>query len=71
MEQELANRTRWSHTPVCSCTGGGKPVLLEGVMVICRNPSCRVHVTTLSFTHTPLNAEALMGDWGKRERIAS
>jgi hypothetical protein len=69
MNDEERNGTHWSRTPVCSCTGGGNPTLLDGQMVIFRNPSCRVHVMTLSFANIPLSAETLVGNWEQRERI--
>jgi hypothetical protein len=69
MEDEEIRNTRWSKTPVCSCTGGGKEVMLDGQLVIFRNPSCRVHVMTLSFANIPLSAETVIGNWAQREKI--
>jgi hypothetical protein len=57
----------WTREPVCSCTGNGKPVLLEGQMVIFRSPSCRVHVITISYTRKPMSAETIVGNWKERE----
>ena len=68
MEYEEIRGTRWSQTPVCSCFGGGKPILLQGEIVICRDPSCRVHTTTLSFTNTPRSVETMVENWREREK---
>jgi len=69
MNDEERNGTHWSRTPVCSCTGGGNPTLLDGRMVIFRNPSCRVHVMTLSVTNTPRSVEMLVDNWREREKL--
>ncbi len=58
----------WTREPVCSCTGLGKPVLLEGQMVIFRSLGCRKHPTILSVATKPLSAETLVGNWSERER---
>jgi len=68
-EEIPVTQTRWSRDAVCSCTGSGKPVLLEGEMVVFRSPSCRVHSMTLSPTQAPRSVERLIGNWMDRERI--
>lgn len=69
MDEEIVNGTRWSKAPVCSCTGGGKEVMLDGQLVIFRNPACRVHVITLTYASVPLSAETLVGNWSEREKV--
>lgn len=54
--------------PVCICRNQGELYDLNGVMVISRDPACRVHVTTLSFTHTQISAETIMGNWKGKEQ---
>ena len=58
----------WTRDPVCSCTGDGNPVMLEGEMVIFRSLGCRKHTAPLSVTTKPLSAETIVGNWNGRER---
>lgn len=70
MEQEFqSNNPLWSPKPICACSGGGKPYDLNGVMVISRDPACRVHITTLSFSSEAVSAERLVSNWNGRERV--
>jgi hypothetical protein len=57
----------WTREPICCCTGNGKPVLLEGQMVIFRSLGCRVHKSSISVTSKPLSAETIVGNWKERE----
>jgi hypothetical protein len=58
-----------SNPPVCSCRNEGKPWTKDGETYISRDPSCRVHNTTLSFTNTPVSAETILGNWERKEKI--
>lgn len=40
MREQAAERNK---PPVCSCTNQGEPYDLHGVMVVSRDPACRVH----------------------------
>ena len=68
MEQEVGNGNRWSQTPVCSCANGGKPILFNGEMVTFLSPSCRVHITTFTYTNKPQSVERIIGNWDGRDR---
>jgi hypothetical protein len=68
-EQEETVNPLWSRTAVCSCTGGGKPTMLQGEMVIFRNPACRVHqVVAVANPYAAVSAEAVVGSFKGRER---
>jgi len=56
-EQRILNDTEWNEEcremeaerrrpPVCCCENGGKPWLLDGVLVTSHNCGCRLHATT-------------------------
>jgi hypothetical protein len=66
--EEVEPKPKWSPEPKCSCSHEGKPYLLDGVMVTSRDPSCRVHLTTLSTATIPLSAERIIGSWQGREK---
>ena len=54
--------------PVCACSNGGKPYLLNGVMVIARDPSCRIHRIESKAAIIPVSAESIAGNWNGREK---
>jgi hypothetical protein len=54
--------------PVCTCTGQGKPIMLDGQMVIFRDPACRVHNRLPGAAPVPVSKERGVGDWNRRER---
>jgi hypothetical protein len=66
--QEVTEKPKWSPEPTCSCRNNGDPYLLDGVMVISRNPACRVHPTTLSPSTCSVSVERLVGNWNGREK---
>lgn len=68
-DEEYIPVVRWSRDPVCSCSGQGKPILLQGDMVICRSPGCRIHSMTLSSTQTPQSVETVVGNFNGREKV--
>jgi hypothetical protein len=55
--------------PVCTCRNEGKPWTKDGETYISRDPSCRVHTVSLSFTSTPVSAEAIIGNWKRIRKI--
>ena len=57
-----------NNPPVCSCSHDGQPFLLNGVMVVSRDPSCRVHSTTLSKQTQPASVERVVANWNGREK---
>ena len=47
---------------VCTCTGSGKPVEIDGVSYIFRDPACRVHQRVIDTGYQPVSAESIMGN---------
>jgi hypothetical protein len=68
MNDEEGNGTRWSKEPVCSCSGGGNPTMVDGIEYVFRNPSCRIHRTTLSTSTIPVSADRVVGNLVGREK---
>ena len=65
---EVDTKPKWTPEPKCTCSHGGEPFLLDGVMVTVRDPSCRVHPTTLCSAAIPLSVETMVGNWKDTEK---
>lgn len=66
--QDSWEKPKWSPEPTCSCRNNGEPYLLDEVMVVSRNPACRVHTTILSVAPKPVSVERIVGEWSGREK---
>ena len=53
---------------VCACRNGGQPYELEGLMVISRDPSCKIHKPPIEIPSLQEEVERDIGDWTKREK---
>ena len=66
--EEAQEKPKWTPEPTCSCSHSGEPYLLDGIMVISRDPACRIHVTKLTFATNPVSAETIVGNWKEAEK---
>ena len=55
---------------ICTCKNSGKPYELAGLMVISRDPGCKIH-GKIHFAQVPppIVEEPVLGDWKQKERV--
>ena len=61
------NSPLFPSAPTCCCSGGGKPVVINGEAYIFRSPSCRVHPSTYIYMPEAVTAENTEENWTRRE----
>jgi hypothetical protein len=54
--------------PVCCCENGGRPFLLDGVLVTCWNVGCKVHKPLIPL-YDPVDFAEPIGRYVRRETL--
>jgi hypothetical protein len=57
-----------SERPVCCCENGGRPFLLDGVLVTCWNVGCKVHKPLIPL-YDPVDFAEPIGRYVRRETL--